>query len=238
MFLYGLTANGDCLCIQHSLIGPHNRHSLFIVRCELGFLYSMYTAMCHAWVSSVLEQTLSWYPKFMLICMLLLVQLSPRLTANFSPSQRHQQFVITAPSKPKTQLPPSAVYPSTSLPPSSYILNFPSCTLPPVWLDHKDERAVPCNLEQRNFLTPVHPFELLSAVPVTSSQPPPTPYTHVFSPFSWTLAFRAITAETCFRFCPVPRVFPCEYYSADAQCSSYSCCSCQKDKRAKPRYLP
>ena len=83
--LYGLTANNGCLCTQHSLIGLRNSHRLFTVRCELDFLYSVYTAMFQAWFSSVLQQTLSWYPKFTLICMILLMQLSPILTEDFSP---------------------------------------------------------------------------------------------------------------------------------------------------------
>jgi len=129
------------------------------------------------------------------------------LTANISPFQRHQKFAMTPPSKPKTQ--PKCSSPSfccilpQSTSPSPYFLNFPSCTLPPVWLDHKDERAVPGNLVLAKFSYSPPPVWTLSAVPVTTSQPPTHPmYTRVSVLTPGKLRRRPVTAETRFRFCP------------------------------------
>ena len=105
----------------------------------------MYTVMIQAWFPTALEQTPSLYPNSPSKC----VQQSPRLTANFSLSQRQKNYVIASPSKPKTQPKCSAPFlcllhstsgQSTSQSPQ--LFNFPRCTLPPVWLDQKDERAL------------------------------------------------------------------------------------------------
>ena len=163
MFLYGLTANNDCLCMQHSLIGLRNRQFVY---CEVRAWFFIQYVHCHVSGVVFLGSAAN-------------AELVPKIHVNLHVSPHAAVSKINC---KYFALPTQSEFchnGALQTPNSAQILSsFPLQHTPSRSLPHHltflTSKAVPCHqsdlttrtsgqclatLEQRNFLTPLHPFE-------------------------------------------------------------------------------